>query len=246
MFYLSKDDLKRKSKRPRDWQAYYRSQTKLTTAPLLQSFYDTLPASLNSHISTVPLVALDLETTGLNRNRDSIVSIGLVEFSTQRIRLNSTQYWIVRPPSQLHETSVLVHSLTHSQVATAPNIETILKQLVPLLAGKVVVAHHASIERQFLLKAAQRAFNSDWYFPMIDTMKLERKLNEEKQSWWQKWFTHKYPTLQLRDTRIRYGLPGYRQHHALNDAIACAELFQAQIANLGEDTILVELLDNAL
>ena len=31
------------------------------------------------------------------------------------------------------------------------------------------------------------------------------------------------------DTRRRYGLPFYHPHHALTDALACAELLQAQL-----------------
>ena len=35
----------------------------------------------------------------------------------------------------------------------------------------------------------------------------------------------------LADSRLRYNLPVYRPHHAVTDALACAELLQAQLAH---------------
>ena len=40
--------------------------------------------------------------------------------------------------------------------------------------------------------------------------------------------------LRLWNARGRYGLPIYRAHNALVDALACAELYQAQVAELGD------------
>jgi DNA polymerase-3 subunit epsilon len=37
-------------------------------------------------------------------------------------------------------------------------------------------------------------------------------------------------SIRLADSRLRYGLPLYQAHHALTDALATAELLQAQIA----------------
>ena len=39
------------------------------------------------------------------------------------------------------------------------------------------------------------------------------------------------PSIRLADSRARYGLPRYRPHHAPTDALASAELLQAQIAH---------------
>ncbi len=243
MLYLSKNDLHKKSNVVRDWTAYYHRQHLQARAEIIKNFYQHPPPEPNSLLSSIPLVALDLETTGLNWEEDSIVSVGLVEFSTRRIRLNTARYWVVRPHTLLHEKSILVHNLTHSDIASAPPVASVLTELLPLLAGKVVVAHHTSIERHFLLNAAHNAFSSEWLFPMIDTLALERTLTSKQQSWWQRLFRPVRLSLQLRDCRARYALPAYRQHHALNDAVACAELFQAQVSRLDDEVTLAELLD---
>lgn len=46
--------------------------------------------SPDTPLAQVPLVAMDFETTGLNADRDDIVSIGLVPLSLQRIRLSGS------------------------------------------------------------------------------------------------------------------------------------------------------------
>ena len=50
-------------------------------------------------LNEVPLLALDLETTGLDPARDEIVSMGLVEMRHEAIRLNSTWAMTARIPS---------------------------------------------------------------------------------------------------------------------------------------------------
>ncbi|NMH61158.1 3'-5' exonuclease [Alteromonas ponticola] len=243
MFYLSKNHVQNKPTPLRDWPTFYRQLQQKSSSTMLQRFYAHPPPENHTLLASVPLVALDLETTGLNWQKDSIVSIGLVEFSTTRIRVNTARYWMVNPPTRLHEQSILVHNITHSELASAPDVATILATLMPLLAGKVIVAHHSAIERQFLLRSAQTAFADDWYFPTIDTMALERKLVTERQTWWQRFTRPARPSLQLRACRARYGLPAYRQHQALTDAIACAELFQAQVSRLSEHAVLADFLD---
>jgi len=39
------------------------------------------------------------------------------------------------------------------------------------------------------------------------------------------------PSIRLADSRRRYGLPRYRPHHAMTDALSSAELLQAQVAH---------------
>ena len=52
-------------------------------------------------------------------------------------------------------------------------------------------------------------------------------------------------SLRLWSARERYGLPTYRAHECLIDAIACAELYLAQVAELrahGDEVTLARLL----
>ncbi|TPE53989.1 3'-5' exonuclease [Maribrevibacterium harenarium] len=177
-------------------------------------------------LAECPLVALDIETTGLDFDNDDIVSVGLVDFTLSGIQLNSSRYWLTKPKSHLSSESVAIHEITHSDLAKAPPLHTVMDELLPLLAGKVVVAHFHHIERLFLARASERVFGSPTYFPMIDTMDIEQQ--KFYRPWWQRF--GRRTSVRLEASRLRYSLPRYRAHHALMDAIACAELFQAQVA----------------
>jgi DNA polymerase-3 subunit epsilon len=49
-------------------------------------------------------------------------------------------------------------------------------------------------------------------------------------------------SIRLADSRLRYNLPSYSAHHALIDALATAELLQAQVAtHYATDTPVGEL-----
>jgi len=68
-------------------------------------------------------------------------------------------------------------------------------------------------------------------FPMIDTMSLEARMY--RQTPWarfRRWLGRPPVSIRLNASRERYGLPAYQGHHALVDALATAELLQAQIA----------------
>lgn len=199
--------------------------------PALRAFYQAGVVAPDTALSRAPLLAMDFETTGLDARRDDIVSIGLVPMSLQRIRLREGQHWLVKPRAALRDRSVTVHGITHSAVATAPDLNALFSTLLALMAGKVVVVHHRGIERQFLDAALKRRIGEGISFPCIDTLALEARLHRPPMSLAARlWRGRKRVSLRLPESRARYHLPHYPAHHALTDALACAELLQAHVA----------------
>ena len=64
-----------------DWPKRYELLAEKSTHPVIKSFYQSAVSNGSLPISEVPLVALDFETTGLNFDKDDIVSVGLVPFT---------------------------------------------------------------------------------------------------------------------------------------------------------------------
>jgi DNA polymerase-3 subunit epsilon len=64
-------------------------------------------------------------------------------------------------------------------------------------------------------------------------MELEARLYRLPITGWRRWWAPTAPAISIRlaASRARYGLPRYRLHHALTDALASAELLQAQVAD---------------
>ncbi|MBE0481877.1 MAG: 3'-5' exonuclease [Bacterioplanes sp.] len=234
MLYLGPDRSNNEQKPVviKDWSAYYAQQAQRVSHSLLQQFYAQGMVAGDTPISDVPLMAMDFETTGLNPQTHGIVSIGLVPFTLQRIFCSRARQWLLKPRYQLTDDSITVHRITHSAVENAPDLADILPELLSLLAGHVVVVHYKHIERSFLDLGVKTRLGEGIQFPVIDTLMLEAKLHRQKPlSLWDRWRGKTPLSIRLHDSRQRYHLPPYRPHHAVTDAIASAELLQAQIAH---------------
>jgi DNA polymerase III subunit epsilon len=184
------------------------------------------PPSGTDHTS-LRLLAVDLETTGLNPDHDHIVSIGFVPVDGTSIVLAGAGQVVVRSAGSVGQ-SATVHGLTDDRVAAGLDLPAALDVLLGALGGRVLLAHHAAIEQGFLDVACRRVHGQPLPSLALDTMALEHRLlttgwNQEVAD----------GSLRLADARARHGLPRYRAHDALTDALACAELYLAQVAEIG-------------
>lgn len=180
----------------------------------------------STDIHAVPLLSLDFETSGLDASKDHIVSAGYVAIEDGMIQLSTARHELVKLGGSLTEQSVVIHKITDDDVSAGLPLDEVVGNLLHALAGKIMVAHHAKIELTFLTQACQKLYGVSPRFPVIDTMRiakrwLERRNKEIEQG-----------DLRLFNLRKRYGLPMYQAHNALSDAIATAELLQAQIGHM--------------
>ena len=167
-------------------------------------------------------LAIDLETTGLDPKQDHILSIGTVEIRNNAIDLGTAHHVIVSSSQPLSEKNVAIHRLTDDVIAQGEPITQALTNLLRLLTGKILLAHHAAIEIGFLRNACQGVFGSDLLVPVVDTLVLaQQQLNRRNA-------IVTRGALRLAALRAHYHLPRYTAHNALSDAIAAAELFLAQ------------------
>lgn len=168
----------------------------------------------NPATADLRLLAVDIETTGLKPGRDSILSIGWVPVNGTVIDLSGAQYFVIANDADV-TSSVSIHGLTDDTLATGTPLATVLDAFTEALEDRVLLAHYASIETGFLRHELGRAFKPE----VVDTFALERRHMERMGT---------YPRgedLRLPRVRRRYNLPDYPNHNALNDALACAELY---------------------
>lgn len=213
-----------------NWHEFLKLKAELSKDRRLQNFYKNGTYHDETPISEVEFVALDFETTGLDATKNSIISIGLVHFNLQRIFCRKTKSWYIDPQDNLQEDSIVIHGITHSDLKSAPNLLRILEQLLDELVGKVIVVHYRRIERDFLDNNLRALIQEGIVFPMVDTMQIEADIQQAQSQGFTNWLKRKRPqSIRLANSRLRYNLPSYAPHDALTDAIATAELFQAQI-----------------
>lgn len=214
-----------------DWRTLFASLAHTARHPHLVKYYQSGAVAAETPLNEVPLMALDMETTGLDPRKHAILSIGLVPMNLERIRCQGSLYRVVKPPSELSSESVAFHRITHSDIEAAPPLAEVLEELLDAMAGKVMVVHYRNIERAFLDRALQHYLGEGFHFPVIDTMDLEARIHPRHKTGLLNWLLRRPPeSIRLADSRRRYGLPQYQSHHALTDALATAELLQAQVA----------------
>jgi len=186
--------------------------------------HDFLAAPLvdpKTPLEQVPIVSLDLETTGLDPRKDDIVSIGLVEMRGGAIALGSAWHQLVRLQQDLPQQSVVIHNITDDQMALGRPIDQVLPQLLRRLQGKVMLAHYKAVEQNFIDCACRRLYGAPFVIQTIDTLELGLRVFELQNH------TIQSNDLRLFNLRPRYNLPHYRAHNALTDALATAELLLA-------------------
>lgn len=214
-----------------DWATYMRARADAARDSAVKRYFATPLPPWDTPIAEVPMVALDMETTGLDERHHAIVSLGVMPFTLSRITPAKRRYWVVKPSRTLFASSIAYHHITHSEIARAPDFDAIIDELLPVIAGRIVVVHFRNIERPFLEAAVRVRRGEGVLFPMIDTMSLEARLyRQTRWARFRRWLGRPPISIRLNASRARYHLPAYQGHHALMDALATAELLQAQVA----------------
>ena len=184
---------------------------------------------INTHIDKVEILAVDFETTGLNAKQDKLLSVGFTTLKKQQISLKTSYHQIIKTKEQLEESNVIIHHITDSQKEQGKALAVVVETLLKALAGKVMLVHFARIERQFLTEACYELYGMAPTFPMIDTLALAKRRLDKRD------VAYDPSELRLTNLRNNFQLPEHHAHNALNDAIATAELFMAQMSKVNKD-----------
>jgi DNA polymerase-3 subunit epsilon len=182
--------------------------------------------------------SLDIETGGLDPRRDPILALGMLPIRDGIIRLGEAYQTLVRPEAgrEIRPESVRAHQLVRSEVNQAPPLPEVLAEVDRRIRQGALLVHHQGIDVAFLKRAFAR-HGRRWPAPaIVDTVELLHKLHRKRR------FTKPdqpevEPSVNLAEARRRLGLPDYRAHDALTDAIATAELFLSLRGALNAKTL---------
>ena len=178
-----------------------------------------------------PYLALDFELDGL-RKAAHLLQAGWTPFEGSVLRLNEAQSLDIRSYAELDRTAVTIHGIGEERAARGEPVVEVLRALIAALTGRIMVAHAAWIERSALAGAVEALSGLTMPIRCVCTLTLERRLNPNLVG---------AEVYRLANTRARYGLPEYEPHDALTDAIAAAELFQAQLTRLPQGVTLSDI-----
>ena len=201
--------------------------------PLLSLLRSDLPHR-STRFEDTEFVALDIETTGLNPSTAEMLSIGWVLLRNGRVALDTAESHLVRPSGGVGS-SASVHGLTDTVVIHGEHWGDVLDQVVWNLQGRVLLVHHAGLDKLLLDRLCLRRYGTRLYVPVVDTLALELRNQQRRHH------IESRKSLRLGELREHFGLPRYSAHDCLVDAIATAELLIAMVAH-DQKTTLASLL----
>ena len=173
------------------------------------------------------IVAVDLETTGLNCRKDNIIEIGAVKIEgwkamrTQKggiviegANLTKRFTTFVSCPVKLSQSIVNLTGISDKDLENAPAIDVALKQLKEFIGNDIIVGHNIEFNYGFLSEHGRR-YGIDFDNRRLDTVAIARTIYRDK-----------IKNYSLSTLAAMLGIE-YAPHRALNDAYAAAKLFTA-------------------
>jgi DNA polymerase-3 subunit epsilon len=158
---------------------------------------------------------VDVETSGLIARRDRILSIAVLTFGPDGTQTDEYST-LLNPgcdPGPVH-----IHGLTAERLSGAPTFEHVAGRIGALLQDRVMVAHNAQFDYDFLAHEFTRA---RLYLPVTQrlcTLALNRRVEPPAAD------------LSLASLAAHYGVPQTSAHDALDDTRVLAGIFRSSLS----------------
>ncbi len=167
-------------------------------------------------------IAIDLETTGLNWDRDDIIEIGAIVFDENGNIISEFQSF-VKTTTEIPEIITQITGIKDTDLANAPKINDLKPQIEKLLENNIIIGHNIEFDLSFLKKAHIKIPQEK-----IDTLFLASALLPRERS-------HSLEALCK-----SLSLQNESSHNALEDAKSAMKLFlflKEKFQNLNKDLL---------
>src|SRR5688572_27559865 len=126
-------------------------------------YYGTPVSWYTSRMTSI--VSIDIETTGLDPQKDAIIEIGAVRFNGQRIE----DEWstLVNPGRHIPEQITQLTGIDDAMVRNAPRLQDVLEELETFTSGLPVLGQNVRFDLGFLQKQRILMLND-----VVDTYEL--------------------------------------------------------------------------
>lgn len=159
-------------------------------------------------------VVLDLETSGLNMNRDHVLSIGAIVIEDGAIDFGQQFERTLQRPDHKVSPAVLLHGLAPSAIAAGSEPVEALLDFMEFVGPSPILGFHAPFDQHMLGRALRDSLDYRLQHPFLDVAEIAPMLFGQagpRQSGLDDW------------TRF-FGLHAEQRHNASADALVTAEL----------------------
>ena len=179
---------------------------------------------LGQALQAARYVVADVETSGPNPFKDSLISIGAVAISAGLIRFDQSFEVVLRQEAPSDHGNILVHGIGGTtQVSGKDPAEGLIDFLN--FSGKApLIGFHSDFDRVVIARAVRKVLGLDPATVWLDVAVLAPAL-----------FAQRAPSAQSLDDWMRvFGITNYARHDAVADALATAQLFQIVLARAAQ------------
>ena len=159
---------------------------------------------------------IDLETTGGNHNSERIIEIGIVLHDGKHKIGEYTS--LINPEKEISGFISTFTGITNAMVKNAPRFAEVADTILELVEGKIIVAHNARFDYNFI-KSEFRRLNIPFTKKNMCTVTLSRKIFPS------------YKSHSLGNICKDLGIAVDNRHRAFGDAAATALLLEKLIEN---------------
>ena len=156
-------------------------------------------------------IIVDIETTGLSKDRHHITEIAAVQFDGKKII--KTFQTLINPQTPIPSFITHFTGITNKMVQDAPTIDQILPEFLDFLGDHIFVAHNATFDYGFLNHNRLRHFQKTIENPTLCTRRLANRLVPE------------LPSKRLECLCQHFDVTNKRAHRAMGDVMATVEIF---------------------
>ncbi len=172
-------------------------------------------------INEIRLIALDTECSGFEVGRDRLLSVGIIEIDLGSIQLDTSYEWLVYQPNIVANKATEIHGILPSDTLKGIPEREMLAELLPQIAGALIVGHQTWFDALMLNDALMRNFGIRFCNPTIDVGPMAMS---ELHPFRKTGYINQRPP-SLEDLCAHFGLPQHDRHTAEGDAYIAAELF---------------------
>ncbi len=178
------------------------------------------PLDLAMRLEDLPTVVMDTETTGLDADRDRIVSLGAVCAHGVRLFRNRMLDSLLDPGVPIPALSTTFHGITDDMVRGAAAFPEVWADFERMARNRVVIGHNVPFDLTILRQECVR-HGQPWQPPVfIDTLRLATLLNPSLKDF------------ELETLAGIYQVDLHGRHTALGDAMVTAELWFRMVPRL--------------
>jgi DNA polymerase III subunit epsilon len=186
---------------------WYRSRLKRAE---YASLFDTPPPN--------EWVAVDCETTGLDRQRDEIISIGAVLIRGNQIMTSQRLELFIRPTVHVAAESIRIHRLRSMDVANGLEPQVAIQQFLDFVGNRPLVGYYLEFDVAMLNRLVR---------PFLGIPLPQRQIEVSGM-----YYDYKYAQqvgsnvdLHFHTMMKHLNLPEREEHDAFNDALMAAMMF---------------------